>query len=76
MESARLAYIAGETHELNPQGHDKGLASELSDWPHCAGKLTYGIPMDLVTPQCGITQGCYCRTYGHSICSFFSQVNA
>ena len=76
MDSARLACLAGVTHVWKPQGHDKGLASELFAWPHCAGKLTYGIPMDLVTPQCGITQVCYCRTYGHSICSFFDQVNA
>ena len=60
MESARLACSAGETQVWKPQGHDKGLASELFDRPHCAGKLTYGIPMDLVTPQCGVTQDCYC----------------
>ena len=59
MESVRLAYITGETHVWNPQGHDKGPASGLSDWPHCAGKLMYGIPRDLVTPQCGVTQVCF-----------------
>ena len=45
MDSARLAFLTGETHVWKPQGHDKGPASGLSDWPHCAGKLTYGIPM-------------------------------
>ena len=56
MESVRLAYISGETQVWNLQGHDKSPASGLSAWPHCAGRLTYGNPKDLVTPQCGITQ--------------------
>ena len=66
MESARLAYISGETQAWNPQtgsaqvwrlpGHDKGPSSELSDWPHCAGKLKHGNPSDLVILKHGITQ--------------------
>ena len=47
----RLAYSSGENHIRTPQGHDKGPASGLSDWPHCAGKLTYGIRKDLASPR-------------------------
>ena len=54
MESARLAYVSEETHVWNPPtgraqnwqrpGHDKGPSEWAIDWPHCEGKLKYGIP--------------------------------
>ena len=54
MESARLAYVSGETHVWNlptgraqnwqRPGHDKGPSEWAIDWPHCEGKLKYGIP--------------------------------